>query len=194
MAKGKKKAAPSKKSVQKVKKKIVEDRTFGLKNKNKSKKVQKFVRQVEQAAATTGINSKQARLEERRRKQNEKAKKEAEARSAMVASLFTPVITNKPVKQLAKAGVNPKSQLCAYFKAGKCNKGKRCKFSHDLSIERKVEKINLYEDPRKKGMCVCVCVCTLVTRTILTRSTSHCLHALVSSFTQLPLLFLSRYH
>lgn len=47
--------------------------------------------------------------------------------------------------------VDPKSVLCAYFKAGSCRRGKRCKFSHDLSIARKSAKINVYEDPRKTG-------------------------------------------
>lgn len=34
---------PSKKTVQKKQEKVIEDRTFGLKNKNKSKKVQEFI-------------------------------------------------------------------------------------------------------------------------------------------------------
>lgn len=38
--------APSKKTEQKQKAKIVEDKTFGLKNKNKSAKVQNYVKQV----------------------------------------------------------------------------------------------------------------------------------------------------
>ena len=42
-----KKPAASKKTVQKVTKKIVEDKTFGLKNKNKSSKVQKYVQTVQ---------------------------------------------------------------------------------------------------------------------------------------------------
>jgi hypothetical protein len=37
-------------------KKIVEDKTFGMKNKNKSAKVQKYVQQVQQQAASTGKN------------------------------------------------------------------------------------------------------------------------------------------
>lgn len=37
-------AAASKKADQKRKNKLVEDKTFGLKNKNKSKKVQEFVK------------------------------------------------------------------------------------------------------------------------------------------------------
>merc|ERR1712198_92386 len=56
----------------------------------------------------------------------------------------------KPVQkqQVVPAGVDPKSVLCQYFKQGTCQKGFRCKFSHDLSIERKAEKKNIYEDAR----------------------------------------------
>jgi hypothetical protein len=46
---------PPKKQQQNAKtKKAVEDKTFGMKNKNKSAKVQKFVQQVQQQAATGG--------------------------------------------------------------------------------------------------------------------------------------------
>ena len=37
---------PSKKTEQKAKAKVVEDKTFGLKNKNKSKQVQKYIKEV----------------------------------------------------------------------------------------------------------------------------------------------------
>ena len=40
------KTGPSKKTVNKEKQKIIEDKTFGLKNKNKSKKLQQYVEQV----------------------------------------------------------------------------------------------------------------------------------------------------
>ena len=51
-------------------------------------------------------------------------------------------------------GADPKSVLCAFFKAGTCGKGNKCKFSHDLSLERKSEKRSIYFDEReadKKG-------------------------------------------
>ena len=35
------------------------------------------------------------------------------------------------------AGVDPKSIVCEYFKAGKCQKGFKCKFSHDLNVKAK---------------------------------------------------------
>jgi len=40
--------------------------------------------------------------------------------------------------------------LCAFFKAGQCTKGDKCKFSHDLSIGRKAEKRSMYEDSRNE--------------------------------------------
>merc|ERR1712198_626079 len=54
----------------------------------------------------------------------------------------------KPVQQAQKvaAGVDPKSVLCSFFKQGTCGKGNKCKFSHDLSIERKAEKRSIYAD------------------------------------------------
>ncbi|KAI4470480.1 zinc finger-containing protein p48znf [Holotrichia oblita] len=45
-------------------------------------------------------------------------------------------------------GADPKSIVCAFFKQGQCTKGDKCKFSHDLSIERKAEKRSLYVDMR----------------------------------------------
>jgi Zinc finger domain len=41
--------------------------------------------------------------------------------------------------------------LCAFFKAGQCTKGDKCKFSHDLSIGRKAEKRSMYDDQREGG-------------------------------------------
>lgn len=52
---------------------------------------------------------------------------------------------------LLASGVDPKSVLCAFFKQGQCTKGDKCKFSHDLSIERKGEKRNIYEDKKGEG-------------------------------------------
>lgn len=46
----KKQAAGERKALEKKKDKVVEDKTFGLKNKNKSKVVQKFIASVKQSA------------------------------------------------------------------------------------------------------------------------------------------------
>ncbi len=38
--------------------------------------------------------------------------------------------------------------VCEYFRHGRCEKGFKCKFSHDLSVERKGPKIDLFQDQR----------------------------------------------
>ena len=48
-------------------------------------------------------------------------------------------------------GADPKSIICAFFKQGQCGKGDKCKFSHDLTIERRAEKRSLYVDMRDPG-------------------------------------------
>lgn len=50
------------------------------------------------------------------------------------------------------ADVDPKSVLCAFYKAGQCGKGDKCKFSHDLEVERRTEKRNIYNDARAAGV------------------------------------------
>ena len=45
-------------------------------------------------------------------------------------------------------GVDPKSIVCEFFRHGQCTKGFKCKFSHDLNVERKTAKIDLYSDRR----------------------------------------------
>lgn len=55
------------------------------------------------------------------------------------------------------SGVDPKSILCEFYKAGQCQKGFKCKFSHDLNVQRKGEKIDIYSDKRDKGYCLNTC-------------------------------------
>lgn len=81
----------------------------------------------------------------------EKARLEDEKRAKETAALLKPVQTQK-----VPFGVDPKTILCAFFKAGTCEKGNKCKFSHDINVGRKVEKKNLYADSREekeKGAC-----------------------------------------
>ena len=60
------------------------------------------------------------------------------------------MLLNKPVQvQKVPFGVDPKTVVCIFFKKGNCEKGKKCKFSHDLEMERKTEKKSLYEDTRQ---------------------------------------------
>ena len=72
-------------------------------------------------------------------------KEEKQKQLAELNQLFRPVT----VAQKIDKGVDPKSVLCAFFKSGQCGKGDKCKFSHDLTIERKSEKKSLYFDKRE---------------------------------------------
>jgi len=73
-SKTKKKAqAESKKNAQKKKDKMVDDKTFGLKNKNKSKKVQQQIDGVKKSVYNSG-DPKQRKADEARKKAKEAAK------------------------------------------------------------------------------------------------------------------------
>lgn len=128
-------AAPSKKTEQKKKEKVIEDKTFGLKNK-KGAKQQKFIQQVEKQVKSGGVPPR--KLEEPKKDKDAKFKEQKE-----MNLLF------KPVQKVEK-GADPKSVVCAFYKNGQCTKGAKCKFSHDLSIERKGEKRSMYVDMRDK--------------------------------------------
>ena len=130
---------PSKKTVEKKKEKVVEDKTFGLKNK-KGKKQQDFIKNVTQQVKYGHQGAAKKEQEEREKKEK---KKEADRKKAEEAALFKPVQSQK-----ISAGADPKSVLCAFHKQGLCKKGDKCKFSHDLSLERKGEKRSLYVDER----------------------------------------------
>jgi hypothetical protein len=137
-----------KKAAAKKAEKIIEDKTFGLKNKNKSKKVQQYVNQVTQAVKTAGRRPKDVKSEEQMKEQRKLLKQAKEEADAEINSLFKSVTVIK--QQEVAADVDPKSVICAYFKAGSCRRGNKCKYSHDLEAVRKVAKINLYSDPRDK--------------------------------------------
>ncbi|CAN6471013.1 unnamed protein product [Victoria cruziana] len=117
------------------KQKIVEDKTFGLKNKNKSKNVQKYVQSLQQAVQPKPDPSKVAA---------KKKKEEEKAREKELNDLFKIAVSQPKVP----VGVDPKSILCEFFKVGQCTKGFKCKFSHDLNVQRKGEKIDIYSDKR----------------------------------------------
>ncbi|XP_034249712.1 zinc finger CCCH domain-containing protein 15 homolog [Thrips palmi] len=129
--------APSKKADAKKKEKVIEDKTFGLKNK-KGAKQQRFIQQVEKQVKTGGIAARKLGDGDKQKDKEAKAKEAAE-----MNLLFRPVTTQKVEK-----GTDPKSVVCAFFKQGLCTKGNKCKFSHDLTVERKAEKRSLYVDMR----------------------------------------------
>jgi len=119
----------SKKSDQKKKERVIEDKTFGLKNK-KGAKQQRFIQQVEKQVKSGGIPAR--KVEDK--KKDDKAKDD-------LGLIF------KPIQKIEK-GADPKSILCAFFKQGQCAKGSKCKFSHDLATEKKAEKRSMYVDMR----------------------------------------------
>ncbi|TNN32862.1 Zinc finger CCCH domain-containing protein 15 [Liparis tanakae] len=126
--------ATGKKTQEKKKEKIIEDKTFGLKNK-KGGKQQKFIKNVTNQVKPPGT-----------RQEGEKTSKKTEKKKELdeLNELFKPVVAAQKVAK----GVDPKSVLCAFFKQGQCTKGEKCKFSHDLTMERKCEKRSLYVDER----------------------------------------------
>lgn len=119
---------------------MLQDKTFGLKNK-KGAKQQKFIQQVEKQVKSGGIHPRTAVPEDKKAEKERKLKEQKE-----LLMLFKPVQAQKVEK-----GTDPKSVVCAFFKQGNCGKGDKCKFSHDLTIERKAEKRSLYCDMRDPG-------------------------------------------
>lgn len=85
--KGATKQPESKKAQQKKKQQIIEDKTFGLKNKNKSKKVQQQVKAIEKTVLNSG-DPKLRKLEEQRKKAREEAKLRKKAMEAEQNALF----------------------------------------------------------------------------------------------------------
>ncbi|XP_054756052.2 zinc finger CCCH domain-containing protein 15-like [Lytechinus pictus] len=132
---------PNKKTVEKKKEKVIEDKTFGLKNK-KGTKQQRFISNVTQQVKYGNQKDakKNADLTAQKGAKKDAKKKEADE----LNMLFRPVME---AQKLSK-GADPKSVLCAFFKQGSCSKGDKCKFSHDLNIQRKAEKRSVYSDVR----------------------------------------------
>ena len=123
--------------------KTVEDRTFGMKNK-KGAAAQKQIAQIQS-------NLKAGGTAEEKRKAADRAQRERDRKAADDAKREAAALLNKPAQiQKVPFGVDPKTVVCIFFKKGDCEKGKKCKFSHDLSLERKTEKKNLYQDQRKE--------------------------------------------
>ena len=102
------------------------------------------MQRIQQQAASAG-KSRAAQEKEKEKALREKEKLAEEKRRKEEAALLKPVQTQK-----VPFGVDPKTVLCAFYKAGHCEKGNKCKFSHNKDVERKVEKKNLYEDTRGK--------------------------------------------
>lgn len=108
----------------------------------KGAQAQKYVAQVQQQAAQAQTPEQKRKAAEKAQREKEKAASEAAKRET--AELFKPVQVQK-----VPFGVDPKTVVCIFYKQGNCEKGKKCKFSHDLAVERRGEKRNLYQDTRE---------------------------------------------
>ena len=90
------KSTPSVKQLQKKQDKMVEDKTFGLKNKNRSKTVQKYISSISQTVKGSNnpeIKRKLAEADARKRAKEEKERKEQE-----MARLFQDIKMQKEKK------------------------------------------------------------------------------------------------
>ncbi|GAA5921323.1 hypothetical protein JCM3775_002992 [Rhodotorula graminis] len=135
---------PPKKQDNKPKKAAV-DKTFGMKNKNKSTKVQQQVKIIQQQEAQKGVN-KDVLAKKAERERIDNKKKQEQAKRELEGDLYGGL--DLIVQPKVPFGVDPKTVLCAFHKVGKCTKGSKCKFSHDLNADRKGAKASVYADQR----------------------------------------------
>jgi hypothetical protein len=144
---GAKKNEMSSKTEKKMQEKVIQDKTFGLKNKNKSKTVQNYIKGVQQVVKGHG-GQKDINKEFQERAEKKKAKEEEAFLNSLYKSVS--VIKQKELEEDEHA-INV---LCEFFKAGMCEKGDECEFSHDLNIEFNQGTFDIYTDLReaKKNM------------------------------------------
>lgn len=130
--------ADSKKSI-----KVADDKSFGMKNK-KGKKQQQQIAQIK-SQVMGNEKLKQKAFDDKKKAQDAKKMQKDE-----LNLLFRPT-------QAVAAGGDPKSVLCAFFVQGTCQKGNKCKFSHDMTLANKSAKRSMYaeegdEEAKKEGM------------------------------------------
>ncbi|KAJ2963351.1 hypothetical protein NQ176_g10868 [Zarea fungicola] len=106
--------------------KEAQDRTFGMKNKKGAVAQKQIARMESQFKA--GGNAEQ------KKKEAEKLQREREKKAAEDAKRETEALLNRPAQiQKVPFGVDPKTVVCIFWKKGNCEKGKKCKFAHDLT-------------------------------------------------------------
>lgn len=114
-------------------KKDAAEQTFGMKNKNKSKKVQEFEKQL--VSKNVGVEKMRNLMYEEKKK-----KKAIEEEMKLLGDVLGKVVPKKG-----------EDKICQFFKVGLCNKGKACKFSHDLNAENHAQIIVEEEETNKKN-------------------------------------------
>lgn len=98
----------SKKAAEKEKARIIEDKTFGLKNKNRSAKVQAYVQQVAKTVKQGNPNERKIQAENAAKRAEKEAKKAFEAE---MAALFREVPKEHNEEEDKNLGVNPDEYL-----------------------------------------------------------------------------------
>nr|BAN64881.1 conserved hypothetical protein [Babesia bovis] len=111
------------KALEKQKQKLVEDKTFGLKNKNKSKSVQKFIKSIQQQVTGKPPASSDKFIAEQNKAKSEKQK--LSQQQALLASLF------KGTENIKQVAIDPNKRL------------------YDPKQSREDQKIDIYADPRE---------------------------------------------
>ena len=160
MGKTKKKAAAaeSKKSQQKRKEKIVDDKTFGLKNKNKSKKVQAHIQSVTNNVMNSG-NARQRKMEEdrKRAKAEQKARKKAaeEERNALFGEALMAVSKKSSTKTKAESDAKGRDHEVKKEKAG-TSRAMKMMFQMDAKEMEDALKADVRITPHVTYTCNCI--------------------------------------
>ena len=76
-------------------KQVVEDKTFGLKNKNKSKVIQKFVQEVTKGSKMAGMSKDEFLRKEKEAQMRNDKKADKKDREAELRALFAPAVSKK---------------------------------------------------------------------------------------------------
>lgn len=116
--------------------------TFGLKNKNKSKKIQQQIESMKKNAKMNQMrhDPRAAQLEKEAAEKRAAAKKQAELNALLRASIVQPTVPE---------GHSAKEYTCEFWKFGLCTKGDKCKYAH-TNNPLKPEDAKRLEEQRKK--------------------------------------------
>lgn len=136
----------SKKADKQKKEKQLEDKTFGLKNKNKSKKVQAHVQSVSKSVLNSG-DPRQRRLDEQRKAQKSAAKarkaaQKVEQNNLLAAGLLA---VNKNKTAASKSNVEAKGRDAAEDESKSKGTSRAMKMMFQMDAKEAIDKLK--EDP-----------------------------------------------